>query len=90
MVAKKLMKKVTFVSQNLRGLKSDTRLEILFKVLNQRSNVWGVCLQETWRVGSEVIDYDDFKLITAGLNSATNNRGSQDVAIVLNKDGVAG
>ena len=92
MVAKKLMKKVCFASQNVRGLKSNTRLEVLFNVLSKRKYVWGACLQETWRIGHEVIDYDDFKLVTVGLekdSAVTNNRGSQGVGIVLNKDGVA-
>ena len=91
MVAKKLMKKVCFASQNVRGLKSNTRLEVLFNVLSKRKYVWGACLQETWHIGHEVIDYDDFKLVTVGLekDSVTNNRGSQGVGIVLNKDGVA-
>ena len=44
--AKRRMKTISFVSQNVRGIKSVNRLEELFYVLSQRKNV-GVSLQET-------------------------------------------
>ena len=44
--AKRRMKAISFVSQNVRGIKSVNRLEELFYVLSQRKNV-GVSLQET-------------------------------------------
>ena len=36
-VTKKLIRKVLFISQNVRGLKSDNRLEELFAVMNNRN-----------------------------------------------------
>ena len=38
---------VKFVTQNLRGLKTETRLEELFAYV-QRSGVFAACVQETW------------------------------------------
>ena len=37
------MKTISFVSQNVYGIKSVNRLEELFYVLPQRKNVLGVC-----------------------------------------------
>ena len=75
----------TIVSQNVRGLKSDARLDELFCVIKSR-NILAACLQETWRSGSEIIEYEQCRLITIGLDAA--EQGSQGVGIALNAHGV--
>ena len=72
------------ISQNVRGLKSDEKLDVLFSVMENR-NVFAACLQETWRSGSEILQHDRYRLITAGLNpqEVKCRRGSQGVAIAL-------
>ena len=78
----------SIVSQNVRGLKSDTRLEELFASI-VRSDVLAVCLQETWRCGNDMLENGKCRLIHAGLNSdEQSKRGSQGVAIVLSARGV--
>ena len=56
----------TIISQNLRGLKSDARLEELFLVLKLR-DLLAVCVQETWRHGQQILEYGDSLLILSGL-----------------------
>ena len=65
--AKRRMKAISFISQNVRGIKSVNRLEELFYVLSQRKNVVGVCLQETWRFDKEILEYESYRMITSGL-----------------------
>ena len=86
---KKNIKKVQIISQNVRGIKSETRLEELFNVIAKR-NALAVCLQETWRNGNELLEHGQFKLISSGLEKSlqAGKRGSQGVAIVLNRDGI--
>ena len=85
------LKNICFISQNVRGIKSTSRLEDLFNSLSLRKNVWGMCLQETWRFEHETLDYENYKLITNGLEKTDDacNRGSQGVGIVLNSDGIS-
>ena len=83
----KLKKKhhsATIISQNVRGLKSAEKLDVLFSVMEVR-NVFAACLQETWRSGMEVLQHDKYRLITAGLDpkDVKCRRGSQGVAIAL-------
>ena len=52
------MKTTSFVSQNVREIKSVNRLEELFYVLSQRKNVVGVCLQETWQSDKKILEYE--------------------------------
>ena len=81
---------VKILSQNVRGMKNDTRIEILLNVMKER-NAIAVCLQETWRNGIELLEHDSFKILSVGLdkNTQQGNRGSQGVAIALNSDGEA-
>ena len=83
-------RKVYFLSQNVRGVKSNARLEELFYVMSCR-NILAACLQETWRYGKEIVEYGQSCMISSGLDKPTQggNRGSQGVAIVLSPDGVA-
>lgn len=81
------MKQITFLSQNVRGVKTDARIVELCHVMKKR-NAIAACLQETWRKGQEVLDFEQYRLISSGLNEATCRRGSQGVAICLNPDGV--
>lgn len=87
---KKKERKVEFLSQNVRGIKSDGRLDELFEVLSNRKAV-AVCLQETWRHGKEVLEHGQYMLITSGLDQSLleGKRGSQGVAIALSPDGVS-
>ncbi|XP_066918828.1 uncharacterized protein [Clytia hemisphaerica] len=81
---------VKVLSQNVRGMKNDTRIEILLNIMKKR-NAIAMCIQETWRNGIELLENDSFKIISVGLdkNVQHGNRGSQGVAIVLNSDGEA-
>ena len=67
---KKNIKKVQIISQNVRGIKSETRLEELFNVIAKR-NALAVCLQETWRNGNDLLEQGQFKLISSGLELVT-------------------
>ena len=78
----------SIVSQNVRGLKSDERLEELFSSIISR-NTLAACLQETWRCGTETLENGNCRLIHAGLDPDEQcHRGSQGVAIVLSARGV--
>ena len=78
---------ISIVSQNVRGLKSDERLEELFTSINTR-NIFAACLQETWRSGNETIEYGPCRLVHGGLDPEDQcRRGSQGVAIVLSARG---
>ena len=77
----------TVVSQNVRGLKSDARLDELFAIVNAR-NILAACIQETWRSGFEITEYDQCRLITVGLDAVDQcRRGSQGVGIALSARG---
>ena len=65
--AKRMMKTISFVFQNVRRIKSVIRFEELFYVLSKRKNVVGVCLQETWRFDKEILEYESYRMITSGL-----------------------
>ena len=86
---RKKIRTIQILSQNVRGLRSNTRLELLFNVMKGR-NAIVACLQETWQSGFELLENDSYKLITSGLNTTDQlgKRGSQGVAIALNPDGV--
>ena len=92
MVSAKANKKntsVTFASQNLRGLKSDVRLDELFAYI-VRMGIIAACVQETWRSNVESLQNGQCLLLAAGLDAhlQAGKRGSQGVGIVLNADGV--
>ena len=61
------MKTTSFVSQNVRGIKSVNRLEELFYVLSQRKKVVGVCLQEAWQSDKKILEYESYIIIISGL-----------------------
>ena len=65
----------TIVSQNLRGLKSDARLEELFLALKLR-DIFAVYVQETWRHGQQTLVHGECLLILSGLpeNQMRSNR----------------
>ena len=82
-LAKKKIKTETFVSQNVRGLKSTERIEELCSSINQH-NVFAACIQETWRTDVEVLQHGNCCILGAGLTKEENsNRGSQGVGIAL-------
>ena len=78
------------IPQNLRGLKSDSRLEELFLVLKLR-DLLAVCVQETWRHGQQILKHGDSLLILSGLpeNQMRSNRGEQGVGIALSPRAVS-
>ena len=80
----------TIISQNLRGLKSDARLEELFLALKLR-DIFAVCVQETWRHGQQTLEHGECLLILSGLpeNQMRSNRGEQGVGIVLSPQAVS-
>ena len=80
------MKQITFLSQNVRGVKTDARITELCHVMKRR-NAIAACLQETWRK-SQVLDFEHYFLVSSGQNETTCRRGSQGVAICLSPDGV--
>ena len=77
------------VSQNLLGLKSEARLEEFFFSLRKRK-LLAVCIQETWRHGSEILDNRDCRLFLTGMkkDDMKSNRGEQGVGIALSGKGV--
>ena len=72
----------SIVSQNIRGLKSDDRIEELVHSVCSRK-VFAACLQETWRTGVETLEHSSVRLLFAGLEVPVCPRGSQGVGIVL-------
>ena len=86
---KKNINSVTIVSQNLRGLKSDTRLDEFFSYV-MRFGIIAACIQETWRSDTESLQNEQCMLLLSGLeaNSQAGKRGSQGVGIALSPDGV--
>ena len=86
---RKKIRTIQILSQNVRGIKTVTRTDLLFNVMKGR-NAIAACLQETWRSDFELLEHDSFKLISSGLdkNAQLGKRGSQGVAILLNPDGV--
>ena len=88
-VTEKQMRKVLFISQNMRGMKSVNRLDQLFYVITTR-NVLAIRLQETRRYGNEILENGNYILITSGLsrNVLNGNRSSQGVTIAFSQVGV--
>ena len=85
--AKKANKNINItdiVSHNLRGLKSDDRIDEIFNAIKSR-NIFAACIQETWREGVNALTYEQSKILLAGLepDEVTCNRGSQGVGIIL-------
>ena len=86
----KKLKNVKIVSQNVRGLKSESRLEELFSYA-ARFGVFALCLQETWRTENEILENEGYLLLTTGLPSkeVAGKRGSQGTAIALSSEAQA-
>ena len=82
-VKKKKEKQVEFLSENVHGIKSDSRIEELFEVLSTRKAI-AVCLHS-----KEILEHGQYTLITSGFDQSTpkGKRGSQGVAIALSPDG---
>ena len=82
-------KTIKVISQNLRGLKSEVRLEELFTYI-LRFGVFAACLQETWRFENEDLQNSGCVLLTAGLKrNEVVKRGSQGVGIVLSRSALS-
>ena len=76
------------VSQNLLGLKSEARLEEFFFSFRNRG-LLAACVQETWRLGKDILENGGCLLFLLGLKSMKSNRGEQGVGIALSQRGVA-
>ena len=59
---KKKFKTATIVSQNVRGVKSDEKIEELCMSM-KRHDTFVACIQETWRSDDELFKNDDFRFI---------------------------
>ena len=81
--AKRKHKTLTIVSQNVRGLKSDERVEEICSSMNQR-RIFATCVQETWRSDKEALQHGNCCILATGLKRENNSRrGSQGVGIIL-------
>ena len=58
-IRKAKTKLVQIMSQNVCGLKSNDRVEELTMALQKR-DIFAACLQETWRIGIEFIDCNNY------------------------------
>jgi len=78
---------ITIVTQNARGLPldDDTKLQSIINQM-QLHNWDAVCLQETWRLGSDEFYINGYKIILQGHTTKTNNKGRvmTGVCIILN------
>ena len=81
---------IRIASQNVRGLKTNDKINELSATITQRG-YFAVCLQETWRSGAESIDHKGNRFLFNGLekHQHQSRRGEQGVAIVLNQDALA-
>ena len=81
--AKKKCKTVTFISQNVRGIKSNDRIEELCAFFNKHK-IFAACIQETLGTGNELLQNGNILITGAGLNrEQIFKRGSQGVGFVL-------
>ena len=80
---------VTIVSQNLRGLKSDARLDDFFCYV-LLMGIIAACIQERCRFDVESLQNRQCMLLLAdrGALAQAGKRGSQGVGITLSPDGV--
>ena len=75
--SKRVIKTVSIVSQNTRGIKTDFRLHELFSYI-LRLNILAACLQETWRTSNESLQNNNCILLLSGLDEdQQSRRGSQ-------------
>ena len=80
---------VKFVTQNLRGLKTETHLEELFDYV-QIYGIFAASIQETWPADSKQLENVSCLLLYAGLKEEQlkGKRGSQGIGIVLGSTAV--
>ena len=78
---------IRIASQNVRGLKSNDKINELSTSIAQRE-YFAVCLQETWRNSTESIDHKGIRFLFNGLekHQHRSRRGEQGVGIALNPD----
>ena len=75
--SKRVIKTVSIVSQNTRGIKTDFRLHELFSYI-LHLNILAACLQETWRTSNESLQNNNCILLLSGLDEdQQSRRGSQ-------------
>jgi len=77
---------LSIITQNARGLKSDQRInEVSTQIKKQ--GLFAVCLQETWKHGTDTVLENDCMFILHGYNSVedTSKRGKGGVGIALSQ-----
>ena len=82
-------KTLSIVTQNARGLKSDQRIsEVSTQILKQ--GLFAVCLQETWKHGTDDFIDNNFLFILHGYTPTedTSRRGKGGVGIVLSQPAI--
>ena len=63
------------ISQNVRGLKSDDRIDELMNSMHKRKCL-AECIQETWRSGKEVLEHGAARILLSGLEVPVCPHGS--------------
>ena len=79
--------KLTFITQNVRGLpiEDDTKLQSLIHQMETKK--WAaVCIQETWRIGRDDFYINGYRVLMQGHSTKTNDKGhiKAGVCIILN------
>jgi len=70
------------VSQNVKGLKDDAKLEGIINSIME-NNVDAFLLQETWLIGNKTQVIRGYTVFFHGLSVALSRRGERGVAIIL-------
>ena len=80
---------VYIISQNTRGLKSDTKIQELGTKIKSR-NIFPACFQETWRTGVSTFEHENCIIFSNGLdpNLVKGRHVKQGVGILLSKNAV--
>jgi exonuclease III len=83
---KRCESKIRILSQNCRGLNASKQEELFSQVKSK--NIFAVCVQETWMLGTSTVSQSNCVMITNGMTNKPNKLGrcSGGVAIVLSKD----
>ena len=74
--------KLSILSQNVCGLKDDSKLEYIIDKMKERE-ISIALLQETWLIGDFSKTINGFQMIHHGLKKMSSNRGERGVAIIL-------
>ena len=78
--------KITFLSQNVQGLKQDSKLEQIIDQMNEK-DIDVSLMQETWLTGDLSRIINGFHILHHGLKNENCRRGERGVAIILSPTG---